>query len=366
MKKLVIVAPLSSLSKRTRLFKLAKFHQNNSENKNIIHFGWERVKNESKEIYLEGIDKKIILSGGGYGGVKTRLLYFIWMIKVFFYSFFIKKNSTVWALGFESAFPVMLVSKIKGFDVIFDDADRFSMLFPLPKFIKGIIEKLEIVTSRNVRYHIIPGDARYDFYSDRFKIIRNMPSKSEVLLAKKIYSEKTWPEAELTIYVNGWLGANRGMEHVLYLAENLKNKSISIILAGKLDCEAAVKLASMSNVTYLGEVSNSEALSAYYASDFVFTYYNPSSVVNCYAESNKWGDAIKTGSAIIVNEEVKTASYLQDLGIALSVPYDDKEKLLTEVKNCIENAQYKNSFIRDVSKRSEFLYFEEQLANVLK
>ena len=71
--KFLIVAPISSLSKRTRLYKLAVFlHTNNI--KSIVHIGWERIKGERKEIELGfKIDKKIIQTGGGYGGSKIKV-----------------------------------------------------------------------------------------------------------------------------------------------------------------------------------------------------------------------------------------------------------------------------------------------------
>ena len=98
-------------------------------------------------------------------------MYFLWMLKVFFNSFSIKKDDVVWALGFESAFPLLLMSKIKGYKVYFDDADRFSMLFKLPKILTNVIAYLEKITSRNSFKHIIPVKERYQFDSDRFFLL---------------------------------------------------------------------------------------------------------------------------------------------------------------------------------------------------
>ena len=174
--KFLIVAPISSLSKRTRLYKLAVFlHANNI--KSIVHIGWERIKGERKERELAfKIDKKIIQTGGGYGGGEIKKLYFFWMLKVFIKSFSIKKNEVVWALGFESAFPLLLASKLNGFKLYFDDADRFSMLFNYPKPVKILIQFFEKITSRNAYKHIIPVQERYNFSSSKFFILQNMPS----------------------------------------------------------------------------------------------------------------------------------------------------------------------------------------------
>lgn len=248
------------------------------------------------------------------------------MLLVFLRCLSIKKNDSVWALGFESAFPALLASKIRRFKVYFDDADRFSMIFSFPKPLKKIIEILERYTSRNAFIHIIPGAERYDFESAKFHLLKNMPSETELDQASKIYKEKTWPAASLVINVNGWLGAGRGMDAALMLAKEFPT-NLAIIVAGKLDCPAAEELVALPNTYYLGQVSNAEALASYYASDLVLTYYSPTSRINRLAESNKWGDAIKVGIGVIVNSEVETADYLRKAGIAISVPYTDHEAL---------------------------------------
>lgn len=361
-----IVAPLSALSRRTRLYKLAIFLQKNGVT-SLEHVGWERIEGEKEEFALDfDINKKIILTGGGYGGPKIKWMYFTWMIKLFFKSFSFKKGQTVWALGFESAFPLLLASKIKGFKLYFDDADRFSMLFNFPGPIKSILKFLEKVTSRNVYKHVIPVQERYGFDSKKFYILQNMPSASEIDKAKKIAKTKEWIKASIVININGWLGAGRGMKTALELCNALEGQDIAFILAGKLDCQEAKELAQKENVQYIGEVSNAEALSSYLVSDFVFTYYDPSSVINTLAASNKWGDAIKTGIGVIVNDEVVTANYLQKAEISISYPYDNIKELsetITEYVSDITRIELIKSNSRKISK--EFGYFEDQLEKLL-
>ena len=82
--KISIVGPLSSLSKRTRLYKLSTF-LNTKFNCSIEHVGWERIKGERKETNLNfDITKKIILTGGGYGGRKIKWMYFFLDAETFF------------------------------------------------------------------------------------------------------------------------------------------------------------------------------------------------------------------------------------------------------------------------------------------
>lgn len=354
--KIKIIAPVSSLSKRTRLFKLTNYLL--EKKYQITHCAWERVEGEAKEVFFDKSDicKKILVQGGGYGGVKTRLLYFWWMIRVFFHCLLQPKNQLIWALGFESAFPALLASKLRGFTVIFDDADRFSLLFPLPQNIKKIIQRLEQWTSRHVALHIIPSLNRYDFSSNSFFILKNTPSKSELQQAKFIYDSKTWPTAKLVVNVNGWLGKDRGMKAALTIAKAFSASDLKMIVAGKIDCQEAKALCDLNNVTYLGEISNAQALASYQCSDYVLTYYDPKYEINRLAESNKWGDAMCSNTGIIVNSEVTSAKIFLDMEDNISVPYNDLDGLITAIKVKIDN---KNKPTNKAA--SSPLLFEEQL-----
>lgn len=369
-KKFEIIAPVSSISNRTRLFKLYTFLVDQHPVLPIKHVGWERSDGESREKYFSDkkIEKQLLLKGGGYGNKKTKLMYLLWMYKVFIYCLFNNnKSSVVWALGFETAFPAYLASKITRAKIIFDDADRFSMLFKKPFFLKKILEKLEEHTSRNVRFHVVPSLSRYSFQSANFFELKNIPSLSELSKAKQYYESLIWPNADFILNVNGWLGDCRGMKTALHLAEHFNNvNDFHIILVGKLDGEASKLLSERNNVTYLGEVSNFEALSTYFASDFVFTYYDPANEINLYAESNKWGDALATGTGIIVNREVKTAKHLITNPNTISVPYDDTDSLITMISQYIaEKKVNKLTASRKNSTQNNHDYFENSLKKLL-
>lgn len=333
-KKIVtVVAPLSALSRRTRLFKLARYLQANG--RTVEHIAWERCPGEGREKGLDGdVRKRFLLKGGGYGGRRARAMYPLWMLRVLVACLGLGRDRTVWALGFESAFPAVAAGKIRGFKVVFDDADRFSLLFPLPRSMRAVVARLEAWTSRNSDVHVVPGEERYDFDSDRFLVVRNMPSVIELQAAREIGPPER-PDADLVVNVNGWLGSGRGMSTALEVARRLQGERIAFLLVGKIDCEDAAALARLDNVVSLGEVSNANALATYLASDYVFTYYKPNTVINRFAQSNKWGDAVKTSVGVIVNSEVETAEYLRKAGAAISVAYDDVDGLCRELCACL-------------------------------
>lgn len=372
-KKLYIIASFGSLSARTRMYKICNFLKNRYHY-TFYHIAWERIPDETEEkLFSFPIEKKVILSGGGYKSIKSRAMYILWMIKLFFFCLFrIENGSKIWALSFESAFPAVVANLFnKKFEIYFDDADRFSMSFKFPKPVVKIIEILEKYTSRNVTLHIIPGIERYDYPSNRFFILKNFPSEIEIEKAKLIYEEKknTYITSQLVLNVNGYMRDTRGLEQVCRLAERYPEK-LALIVAGKIDNKYEKRLLDNKNVQYLGIVSNAEALASYYASDLVVTYFAPEIFINNFAESNKWGDAIKTGIGILVNSEVITAKEYIDEGVAIANHFHDYDALYRNIEELLQNPNkilLLKEKIAIISDR--YPYFEdglEQLYNKIK
>lgn len=323
---LKIIAPLPSISKRTRLQKITECGSHFSR---IDFFGWQRLNDEALDS-----NSQIILKGGGYSSKKARLMYLFWILKVFFLALGFKKDNIVWALGFESAFPCVLASKIKGFKVVYDDADRFSSLFNFPDFIKKILIKLEVYTSFNSFRHIIPGVERYEFKSPKFFILKNTPTNEDIVKAEKFELDQKVKDSlnpfPLIIYINGWLGEGRGLRIIHKVAKELPE--IGFLLAGRVDSKYAEQMLKFNNVIYLGELAQYKALAYYKLCHFVFTYYDPKVPINRLAEANKWGDALQYSTPVIVNSEVITAQYLRDANAAISTNYENIHDLIEQLK----------------------------------
>lgn len=344
MKKVLVVVPIGSLFRRPRAYKLC--HYLRKKNIDIEHWGWDRVNDGGREGFDFDIKKKLLLKGGGHSNALNKAMYLLWMMALFLNSFGIKKDTTVWAIGFESAFPLVLASKLKGFRLIFDDADRFSMVFNFPIGVKRIVEFFERMSSRLASLHVIPNRKRYDFDSDKFIEIKNFPAQSDIEKAKVLEPLYKPEHDELTVYVNGLLEAMRGVDTLLEVVRKLDDmgdKRVRFLVAGPLRGEKAERFVALHRVTYLGTVEPAESLSCYLVTDLVFTYYSPCLEINKYAESNKWGDALKMGSGIIVNSEVKTVDFLVEAGCVYRFDYHDVhglcEFLLTVSKESISQKE---------------------------
>jgi glycosyltransferase involved in cell wall biosynthesis len=326
-----IFAPLGDPNKRTRLVKFIESYRVKSLAVKFI--GWAREPNEKSNF---NCDTHHILSGGGYGA-NARKYYPIWMIMVFYNALKLPKESVVHALGWESAFPVLLSSIFKKHKIIFDDADRFSLIIRLPGVLKRMLQKLEKLTSKYVDVHIIPSLSRYSWEYDNMLVIRNTPTSWDVqpILDNSLSNSE---DSLLTVYINGWVGHSRGAPIFYKVFSRLEREghNIKVNFAGRVDSEEGRKLLKLTNVVNWGELTQKEALRLYALSNVVITYYDPSIKINTKAESNKWGDSVVFNTPFIVNSEVLTAKKFVDVGCAWSVEYDNHiglYELLIDIAN---------------------------------
>lgn len=361
---MIVIAPLPCAKKRIRLKKLIDFKNKNNER--VLFYGWDRDGN-TLEISGPMYKSSFILSGGGFANRKARLMYVLWFFSVLKACLSINEDEVVWAMGFETAFPALIISKIKGFKVIFDDADRFVLLFNIPSAFKSIIRIFEIYTSRNVFKHIIPSKERYDYKSTKFVIIKNTPTKEDIEKSRKIIMSSDFLEFinmfGLIVYVNGWLVESRGLSVIHKVLSS--SPRIGVVMAGKIGDEMAEIVSKLPNCLYVGELDQTEALAINNYVDFIFTYYDPLYPINIYAESNKWGDALFFNKPMLINNEVKTAKKLIKLNVAFACDYNDEKKLITFLNRCVSDVFLYESYKLNIDKiRKDYVSFDEYLKEI--
>ena len=365
-KNIIIIFPLSVIAHRTRLVKLVSIASDLGLS--ISTWAWERKKGDfHKELPIDFNDRKVLLKGGGYNSKWIKLYYPLWMFSVFFQLILRRPKSPVYCLGFETAFPAFLASKVTTIKYIFDDADRFSMIVNLPSALNKGVKYLERKTSEGSIINIIPGYERYEFKNSKQTTLKNMPDSQALEKSKQVNIKR--PNAKVIIYVNGWMGETRGLPIILELAKrSLTSKAdIHFIAAGNAKDKSASAFIKLPNVTYLGSVENHEALAWYRASDFIFTYYDPVIEINRYAESNKWGDGLSLKVPVIVNDEVITANFLRENNACISVPYHDIDALQRALDKVLINIKHLDLMKKNISQiHAEIKYFDAGMKTILQ
>jgi len=310
---------------------------------------------------------EVIFTGGGYGGKYLKWLYPIWMMRLMLKLLFSNIDSPLYCLGFECAFPAYLISKLKKIDYIFDDADRFSMIFSLPRPLGKILKKMESLVSKNAVVHIIPGMARYEFKHESMRVLRNTPDSTALSRSKS--TSTALRSEKYTVYVNGWMGETRGLPTMVEVANLCLQNSTDIrfLAAGRVDGTYGQEFIQLGNVDYLGEISNVEALANYRIADIVVTYYDPAIEINQFAEPNKWGDAIRLGVPVVVNAEVRTSDYLNAAGACIQFRYDDAEGFFEFLDNHL-NRDRKTATMREniLKLNNHLIDFDDALESILQ
>lgn len=324
-KKLVIIAPVSNLSENVFLAKLEKVV--NNLNLTTEFWGWNRnaLQNQfnSKQTPSK-IDIKILISGGGNTNKMLMAWYPLWMIKVFFNAWTESKDTLYFCASFDTALPLGLCSLFRKRSFVFANRDNISKIYSWNRLIKNILEKLEIFSASQADIHLIPGNSRWCFNSNNIYVLPNTPSCDVLNEAIKIAKQGNYKRGEVfTLYINGWLTSTRGMGTLLKAAKADGMESVKIIVAGAIHCQEARQLVELSNVDYLGFLSNEEALAIYYKSHLVFTFYDPRLEINRLAEPNKWWDCVVTQTPFITNSEVINASLFFKRKACFCVNYDD-------------------------------------------
>lgn len=361
-----VIAPGSAIRKRTRLAKMIPVFLSEGHRVNFI--GWERLNGEREQFawHDERVSEQSILKGGGYVSKAARAMYPLWMLAVFFKVLFLGRNKLLFCLGWETAFPALLATFFTGSRIVFDDADRFSMIIRLPGPAHRLLTGLERWTSYRALAHLVPGFTRYEWHHPRMMLLRNTPTTQDFARARELGRERV--AGDYVLYVNGWIGETRGASVFLELMKRLRERrpGVKMIAAGWTDCDAGRELFTMPNVTFHGELPPDEALALYYVSDVVLTYYDPAVPINRKAESNKWGDCIFLDKPFIANSEVETARGLCDNGFGFGVAYHDIDGLvgLVERLASASGAEVVESPGRE-QIRAEYLPFDVVIRRIL-
>src|SRR5690606_8437058 len=161
-------------------------------------------------------------------------------------------------LGWETAFPALLASWFTKSLVVFDDADRFSLVVRLPGPLHRWVQRLERWTSRRSALHLVPGFTRYDWRHERMIALPNSPLREDIALAKANVPSR--PDSRLVLYANGWIGETRGAPTFLE-ALNIalhNDLDVRLVIAGHVTGERASSLIRHPLVHFVGEITQSE------------------------------------------------------------------------------------------------------------
>ena len=167
-------------------------------------------------------------------------------------------------------------------------------------------------------------------YAQKAKVIENFPEDPGPELAGKM------PEGPLKIWAAGSLDEAHGLRQLLEAIQPLRD--ISVVSAGWLyDRFAEERFVLSDRVDYKGILSAAKALELAAGCDAVFCYYAPVNVNMINASPNKINDAMAIGRPVLINSEVKIASWVVAAGVGHACAYEDVQALRQAIVSCVSD-----------------------------
>ncbi|MCG8326125.1 MAG: glycosyltransferase [Chitinophagales bacterium] len=282
--------------------------------------GWDRTP-ESQHHSRDKYDLvKYILHGGGYGKNILLIYYPIWILKIFIWDFFRKKQKgeVLIAIDFDSAFPLFL-SKLFGSKskYIYDIHDDFALRYKWSNIIKKIITFLDYKVKNGSLKTIHVDENRIRPKDKNYVILHNSPMDFH-----EVFNP---PSYKLTLAAIGHLSPIRGLDSIITFAE--KAPDISLIIVGKqLFSEATQKrIEACENISIFKQMPQEELFKIISDCSGIYSLYDASIEINKKAASNKLYDAMMLGIPVIVNREIEASEFVEahNTGFIVSYSYDD-------------------------------------------
>ncbi len=117
----------------------------------------------------------------------------------------------------------------------------------------------------------------------------------------------------------GWLDWGRGLRQLLEMAS--KTPSIKLRVAGEGSADIVEELRRSPNITCLGFLNHQAVLEETKHCHFVAALYDPARVINRFAASNKFAEALAVGRPVLVNCEMEVAKGLLGNPCLIAPPY---------------------------------------------
>jgi len=276
--------------------------------------------NDKNAFVKDNCTKFIMLNGDR----RKLIMWFKLTLKVYQLIFFSKsKFNSIHIINEPTLFLIYPVYFLKHtvldlFDSMFLKTSKKGIVINLLQKFLYLPINIIIVTDQN-RKNILS----QNISPNRIQVVENFPNKFEHKLENKV--------TKLTIFYNGWMGKGRGTE----IIRNLISKyDVDIWMAGWFADKETEELSKLENVQFLGVLTQTEALKKAQSASYILCLYEPSNNNNINASPNKIYDAIQVNTPVIINNEVKVASFVKEnnLGIIIDNYYKvDLDKLNAEL-----------------------------------
>jgi glycosyltransferase involved in cell wall biosynthesis len=359
-KKVVHIIRSTAINPDPRTMKAANWLREAGYKVKVI--GWDReCSNPQKEV-INGIEIERIAIPGHYGaGINNVFRLLLFNIRLFFMLLFDTPN-IIHACDLDTAFPALLVKKIKKTKMVYDIYDFYAesrRIGPLTPFIRYI----EKVVARSSDLVILAHEERIQQLEPlpsetkaRTIVIYNTPEDTKVEKKKEPFLS-----CPFFSYV-GILTPDRALSVIIEVF--MKIEKVGLVLGGfgPLEKDIEQKMLPRNNMMFLGRVDYHKALLVQGNSLAVIAMYDPSIPNNQYAAPNKLYEAMMLGKPIITSSHTLLSEIVSSEKIGYIIPYGDIASLYEVCNRIIEHPEE----ARLMGERARKLYEDKYSAKKMK
>lgn len=224
----------------------------------------------------------------------------------------------VYAADLEAGLAVYLSGRSYIYDVLDTYADRYR----IPAILRAMIRAVESYVFRKADLRIHVSEYRHatlrsdDKGSTKTLTIPNTPLRDDLPARSR--------QRNFDVIVTGNIDANRGCDTLLEVCQTLR---MSVCVVGKISPDLYGRFHQVKNFTFLPYRPSAEALALCAQARAIYCAYDPASRINILAAPNKIYDAIFCGTPLLINAEVLISREVENLGIATTFTWRDKQSL---------------------------------------
>tara|TARA_B100000965_G_scaffold406670_1_gene447065 strand:+ start:3364 stop:4464 length:1101 start_codon:yes stop_codon:yes gene_type:complete len=325
-----------------------------------IFCGAFRNVSDTKESYLDGF--QIIRVGKLYpllnGKKILTYMYYTFFFCVSLYKYFKKtKPSLLVASDFEVMIPAIIYSKMYNIRLIYNIHDNLAERYNLPSFIRYILNIIEGAAAILSESAMVPEIFRKTslpmWCQHKIHIVKNTPGDIS-------FSKPPPFDEKIKLFYGGWLNWGRGIKELINIAES--NPNIDIRIAGSGSDDIISFIEKHNSVTYLGHISHKQSIIETQNAHFIPSFYNPSTIINRYAASNKLAEAMAVGRPLLINSEMEIIKSFKDRNSYLSYNYENISNIGADLFQLMNE---KNKYL-EMCKESRLIFEEQYTWNVAK
>jgi glycosyltransferase involved in cell wall biosynthesis len=300
----------------------------------VSYVGLDRMKQYPRVDEFHGMPCRYLLRGWGYANWRLLFGLPLWCLRVFLYASRMRAD-LVHTFELESALPVALAAVFRGFPFIYDVQDNFDLRHQWPYPLRPMIRAVDGWVIRRAAGIVVPDENRivgpFEFGRGKTATMPNCPQDMPL-------PPRPARKAALTVLASGHLGSRRGVHLLLSAAKMVPE--VRVIMAGRFTEPWLEQTArGMERVDYRGWIPWEQAVAMNLESDVAFSFYDPAIEGNLLANSQKWFDAMMTGTPVLSNREIFNAQWIEDEGFGYLCPFGDPAALAETLRSIIRNPE---------------------------